>query len=106
VRTSTDPTAGSIDVTNIKLVTGAWAEGTVTWNNRPTTLGADLGTLSGTTATNTNYLSTLNAANLAGATGTTVSFALIDPGVDNIRLWSNNSTQTAYRPLLTLTYTP
>ncbi|GAA3887047.1 hypothetical protein GCM10022381_31370 [Leifsonia kafniensis] len=106
VRTSTDPTAGSIDVTSVKLVTGAWAEGTVIWNNRPTGLGADLGTLSGTTATNTNYLSTLNAANLAGATGTTVSFALIDSGVDNLRLWSNNSPQTAYRPLLTLTYSP
>ncbi|MFT2818185.1 LamG-like jellyroll fold domain-containing protein [Leifsonia sp. A12D58] len=106
VRTSTDPTAGSTDATTVKLLNGAWSESTVTWSNRPTGLGGDLGTLGGTTATNSNYVSTLNAANLAALTGTTVSFALINPGVDNLRLWSGNAPTTSYRPVLTLTYTP
>ncbi|WP_345068410.1 DUF7594 domain-containing protein [Leifsonia kafniensis] len=106
MRTSTDPTATSVDIQTIKLVTGAWTEAGVIWNNRPTGPGADLGTLSGLAATNTNYLSALNATQLAGLTGTTVSFAIVSTGVDNARFWSINSPTTSYRPLLTLTYTP
>ncbi|WP_198411682.1 MULTISPECIES: LamG-like jellyroll fold domain-containing protein [Cryobacterium] len=104
VRTSTDSSAASVDTQMFKLLSGDWAEGTVTWNNRPTGLGVDLGSLTGATATNTNYSVTLDAAQLSALAGTTVSVALVSTGLDNIRLWSTNSTNATYRPLLTITY--
>jgi hypothetical protein len=105
VRTSTDPAAASADAHMFKLLSGEWTEGTVTWNNRPTGLGADLGGLTGATATNTAYTVTLDAAQLTSLAGTTVSVAMVSAGSDNLRLWSTNSTSVTYRPLLTLSYT-
>ena len=105
VRTSTDSTAATADAQMFKLVSGAWTEGTVNWNNRPTGLGADLGSLTTATATNTAYTVTFDAAQLAPLTGSTVSVALVSAGLDNLRLWSTNSTNATYRPLLTLAYT-
>jgi Fibronectin type 3 domain-containing protein len=106
VRTSTDPTAGSTSTHNLNIVTGTWDQGTVTWNTRPTAFGDLLGTITGATATNTPYTSTLSAASLQGLVGTTVSIALTTAGTDNLRLWSSEATTASYRPLLTLVYTP
>ncbi|TFC83440.1 LamG-like jellyroll fold domain-containing protein [Cryobacterium sp. TMT3-29-2] len=105
VRTSTDSTAASVDAQMFKLLSGNWTEGTVNWNNRPTGLGADLGSLTGASATNTAYSVPLDAAQLRTLTGSTLSVALVSAGSDNLRLWSTNSTSATYRPLLTLTYT-
>jgi fibronectin type 3 domain-containing protein len=106
VRTSTDATAASADPHAFSIVTGAWSAATVTWNTRPTGAGAQLGVLTGASATNTNYTVTLDATQLAGLVGTTAAFSETSVGSDNVRLWSNDSTIAAYRPLLTLTYTP
>lgn len=106
LRTSTDPTAGSADTHTLNLVnSGTWDQSTVTWNTRPTDLGAVLGTLSGATATNTPYTVTLDPSVLRTLVGTTVSMALSSTGTDNLRLWSSESTIASYRPLLTLSYT-
>lgn len=105
LRTSGDPTAGSVDTHTLKTVTGPWTESTVNWNNRPTGPGATLGTVTGATATNTAYAVVLNAAELSGLAGSTQSFALLSDGLDNLRLWSNNAPSATYRPLLTLTFT-
>lgn len=105
LRTSGDPSAGSVDSHTLRLVTGAWTESTVNWNNRPTGDGAALGTVTGATATHTPYTITLNAAELSGLAGSTQSIALFSSGLDNLRLWSNNAPSATYRPLLTLTYT-
>lgn len=105
LRTSNDSSAASADVQSISVVTGAWSAGTVTWNTRPTGAGPLVGSLSGATATNTAYTVTLNATQLAGLVGTSTSFAVTSTGTDNLRLWSNEAS-AAYRPLLTLTYTP
>ncbi|HWU46764.1 MAG TPA: DNRLRE domain-containing protein [Humibacter sp.] len=104
VRTSTDPTAGSTSTQNINLVTGAWDQSTVTWNNRPTALGAQLGAINAATATNTPYMVNLSAASLSA--GSTVSFVLTSSGSDNLRLWSSESSTPSYRPLLTLVFSP
>lgn len=106
VRTSTDGTAASPDAHAIRIVTGSWSEGNVTWNNRPSGPGAQLGSLVGATATNTTYTVALNAQALNGLTGTSASLELTGGGTDNLRLWSANSTTPSYRPALTLTYTP
>lgn len=105
LRTSGDPTAGSLDSHTLRIVTGDWAESAVNWNNRPTGAGATLGAVSGATATNTAYTVPLNVAELSGLGGSTQSIALISTGLDNLRLWSNNAASATYRPLLTLTYT-
>ncbi|WP_354576115.1 LamG-like jellyroll fold domain-containing protein [Frigoribacterium sp. UYMn621] len=105
VRTSTDATAASADAHTFSIVTGTWSAASVTWNTRPTGAGPLLGVLTGASATNTNYTVALDATQLAGLVGTTASFSETSTGSDNVRLWSNDSTNAAYRPLLTLTYT-
>ena len=105
VRTSTDPTATSADMHVVHLVTGAWTESGVTWNNRPTTEGAVLGSLGAASATNTAYQASLSAGALAGVLGTQQTLRISSTGADNIRLWSSEASNTAYRPTLALTFT-
>ncbi|MFD1715609.1 DNRLRE domain-containing protein [Amnibacterium flavum] len=104
VRTSDDASAASADEHVVSLLSGDWAENTVTWTNRPTGIGVRLGALTGATALNTNYTVQLDAAALQGLLGTTASFALTSTGTDNVRLWSNNAANAAYRPTLVLTF--
>jgi hypothetical protein len=106
VRTSTDPTAGSADVHTMSVISTAWSESTIIWNNRPTEAGIALGTLSGATATNTAYSSNWDASVLQSRLGQTVSVKMTSTGGDNVRLNSQNGTTASYRPILTLTYTP
>ncbi|MFU8946826.1 LamG-like jellyroll fold domain-containing protein [Mycetocola zhadangensis] len=106
VRTSTDPAAGSVDTLTFAVVTGDWAESAITWANRPTVSTATLGTLSGATATNAPYTSALAVAAVQPLLGQTVSLRLVGNGSDNVRLWSTEASATAYRPVLTLSYTP
>uniref|UniRef100_UPI00130068BB CBM96 family carbohydrate-binding protein n=1 Tax=Homoserinimonas sp. OAct 916 TaxID=2211450 RepID=UPI00130068BB len=103
LRTSTDSTAASADTHTINLVSGAWSENTVTWNNRPTPIGDQLGALAGAPALNTNYSITLDAARLRALTGQQ-SLALVSGGNDNLRTWSREAANSTYRPVLTLTY--
>jgi hypothetical protein len=107
LRTSTDPTAGSTDIHEFRLVGGTWQEASITWNNRPTTVGpAVLGQLTGATAVNTPYTATLSAADLAPLAGTPVTLRLSSAaGSDNVRLWSREAPTADYRPTLTLVYT-
>ena len=107
LRTSNDSTAGSTDIHEFRLVSGTWQEGTITWNNRPTSVGAAvLGQLTGATALNSPYIATLSAADLGPLAGTSITLRLSSPaGSDNVRLWSREATSPDYRPTLTLTYT-
>lgn len=105
VRTSTDPTAGSADAHALNLVAGGWGQSTITWNNRPTALGSQLGELTGATNPNTPQTIELTVAQLKDLVGSGVSMALTSAGNDNLRLWSNEAGNTTYRPLLTLTFT-
>jgi fibronectin type 3 domain-containing protein len=106
VRTSTDPTANSVDTFTFAVVTGDWTEAGVTWANRPTTVGTTLGTLSGAATTNTPYSSTLSVSAVQPLLGSTVSVRLAGNGSDSLRLWSTEAATTTYRPVLTLNYTP
>ncbi|WP_163631629.1 LamG-like jellyroll fold domain-containing protein [Microbacterium sp. B35-04] len=107
LRTSNDSTAGSTDIHEFRLVSGTWQEGTITWNNRPTTVGtAVLGQLTGATALNSPYIANLSAADLGPLAGTSITLRLSSAaGSDNVRLWSREATSPDYRPTLTLTYT-
>jgi fibronectin type 3 domain-containing protein len=104
VRTTTDPIAGSVDISTVAIVTGAWTESTVTWATRPTGVGATLGTISGATAINTVYVATLDPSQLAALLGSTAAFSITSTGSDNLRLFSENNTSVSIRPLLTLKY--
>jgi fibronectin type 3 domain-containing protein len=106
LRTSTDPSAASVDTFDIHVTPATWTEAGLTWNNRPATVGDKFGTLTGTSATNTVYPVTGTPAALAGLTGTTVSLrisAAAGAGADNLRLWSREAA-ASLRPALTLTY--
>lgn len=105
IRTSTDPTAGSVDAQTVRLVNNAqWTELTVTWNTRPSDLGAELGVLASAPATNTPYTVDLQATQLASLLGTSPTLAMTASGSDNVRWWSREATHAPYRPILTLTF--
>ena len=106
VRTSTDPTAGTVNDYVFSVVDGVWTEGGVTWNNRPTGEGTLFATLSGATSTNRAYEVTGDPAALVGSLGGSVTLRLAgaSSATDNVRLWSREATNASYRPTLTLTY--
>src|SRR5665647_317114 len=106
VRTSTDPTAGTVNDYVFSVVDGVWTEGGVTWNNRPTGEGTLFATLSGATSTNRAYEVTGDPAALVGSLGGSVTLRLAgaSSATDNVRLWSREATYASYRPTLTLTY--
>lgn len=106
VRTSQDAAANSANATLVNVVGGSWTESGVTWSNRPTAVGAQVGTLSGTSATNTTYTVALSAAELKSLGGQSVTLRLFTDGDDNLRLWSREATTASYRPQLTLEFTP
>lgn len=107
VRTSTDSTAASADAHGFRLMSGAWTEATVNWNNRPVTATSGvLGSLTGATATNTPYTVALSPEPFASALGQTVTLRMSSSGGDNVRLWSAEATSASYRPSIRLTFTP
>lgn len=108
VRTSSDSTAASGDVHDVRIVDAPWDEGTLTWNNRPTTgIGTTaVGQLVGASALNTPYVIALEVGQLAPRAASAVTLRISSPaGVDNVRLLSRESTSAGSRPTLTLTYT-
>ena len=106
VRTSTDPTATSPDTHPVRLLSsGTWTESGITWNNRPTQLGDQLGVVSGATALNTAYAVALSPSALQARLGTSATFVMTGDGLDNLRISSKEATSTAARPSLVLTYT-
>ncbi|MFK4835410.1 DNRLRE domain-containing protein [Microbacterium sp. ZW T2_14] len=107
VRTSTDSTAASVDAHDFRLMSGAWTEAAVNWNNRPLTATSGvLGSLTGATSTNAPYTVTLTTGPLASALGQTVTLRVSSAGGDNVRLWSAEATSATYRPSVKLTFTP
>ncbi len=108
VRTSDDATANSSNAHQLHLVDADWDEATLTWNNRPTTTASGvLGQLTGATSLNTAYTVTLSTAELAPRAGTAITLRLSSAtGTDNVRIWSREIGSAAWRPTLTLTYTP
>jgi large repetitive protein len=107
LRTSGDPTAGSVDEFDIVVTGNGWSESSVTWDNRPTQTGARLATLRGATGVDTAYRLVGDPTALAGSVGSPVSLRLSGPqgANDNLRLWSREAA-AIYRPTLTLTFAP
>ncbi|KAA9084082.1 DNRLRE domain-containing protein [Microbacterium radiodurans] len=106
VRTSTDPTAGTLDATDFAVIPDTWNESTVTWSTRPTTSGTPLGRLGQAPATNTAYAVDLSATALQARLGSTATIRMTGAGADNLRLWSSEAATASYRPVLALEFTP
>ena len=107
VRTSGDSTAGSTAPYAVNLTDNTWTESTLNWNNRPTTVGGLVTTITDATAVNTAYSYPASPATLNGSLGQDISL-LIATGpanTDNLRLWSSEGPPT-YRTTLTLTFDP
>lgn len=101
IRTSTDPSAASTGVHDVHVMGGGWTEGSLTWNNRPTTVLANACTISGATKQNTPYTATCDATTFSA--GAPVSLRISTSSTDNLRWWSRESS-AAYRPTLVLSY--
>lgn len=105
VRTSTDASATSADTHQLTLMGGAWDEATMTWNNRLTrTTSGVLGEFGPMPALNTPYRATLSPAELRPLAGQTITLRISSAGADNMRVWSREASNAAFRPTLTLTY--
>lgn len=104
LRTSTDPSATSVDIHTVDLVGGAWEESTVTWNTRPTDTLGNVGSIPPVATTNTELSVTLNSQSLGQYLGQSVTLRVRGEGGDNLRILSSDSASTAGHPLVTLTF--
>ncbi len=104
LRTTSASGSDSAQPHDVGLITDSWTESSITWASRPTTTGQSVGTLTGFTGINAAYSTALDAAAIGGHGGSTVTLVLSATGADNLRLWSKESTTSAYRPVLELTY--
>jgi hypothetical protein len=94
--------SGSVGTQNVKLVANdGWTESAITYTNRPTPLGATIGTL-GPTTTNTNYSIPLTVSGLAGELGQQLSLGLDANSSDGLDLNSKEAGSTL-APKLVLT---
>jgi len=104
VRTSSDPAAASAGTHDVNVMTGAWTEGALNWNNRPTTVGAKVCEISSATALNTLYTVTCDASGFTP--GSTVTLRISTTSTDNLRILTKDyNTSLNYRPSLLLEYT-
>ena len=103
LRTSGDTAAGSADSFAVDLVSGSWTEGGLTWNNRPTSLVANVGSIPGVATNNTTFTVDLNVDQIGDQLGDTATLRLTGSGGDNLRLFSREYS-TAYRPQLVLVF--
>jgi hypothetical protein len=96
-------TSGSTGQQRVKLVADdSWAEGTITYANRPALDATVLGTLGPTTG-NTDYSVGLTASALQGQLGQALSLGLDSASSDGVDLASS---ETATAPKLVLTFAP
>ncbi|GLJ79909.1 LamG-like jellyroll fold domain-containing protein [Microbacterium imperiale] len=106
LRTSTDPSAGSVEPTDFAVIGDAWTESTVTWGTRPTAPGTAAGRLGQAPAVNTAYSVELSASSLRTFLGQKATLRMTGTGADNLRLWSSEAANSTYRPVLVLEFTP
>ncbi|MDT9690051.1 DNRLRE domain-containing protein [Streptomyces sp. P9(2023)] len=104
VKTTTMTGAGSTDAVSVVPVTGAWAEDTVTYTNRPALGASSIGTLSGAVDGSTVYSATLDTSAVTAALGGSYSLALTSTGTDPLWLWSSEATAAEGTPQLVLTF--
>jgi fibronectin type 3 domain-containing protein len=105
IRTSTDPTASSLDTHTVTVITDPWDPAAVTWVTRPTSAAAaPLGVLTIAPALNTPYTVALDAGQVAALAGQTVTLRITGTGSDNLRIYSQDVSPASYRPAVTLTY--
>lgn len=105
VRTTTDPTAVTVDPHAVSLASDTWTESTVTWSTRPAVTGPVLGVLAQAPALDTPYEVALDAAVLQGLAGAPVTLALTSSGTDGLYVRSSDYGSVGARPQLRLTWT-
>lgn len=103
--TTADAFAGSADPQQTVAMAGDWSEATTTYNNRPQTNGALLGTLAGPTAPNASYSIPLDAAAVSAALAGDINFSMQSSGTDNMWFFSREAA-VAKRPVLVLNFEP
>ena len=103
VRTTSETGAGSADPHAVTLQQAPWSEATLTWRDRPTTTGVQLGALSAPEI-GTVYTTPLDVAALQGLTD--VGLQVTSAGTDLLRFWSSEHANASYRPQLVLGYSP
>ena len=103
LRTSNDRGAGSTESMDVHIVSGAWSGSTLTWNNRPTNVGAKLGATAPITQLNTAFSVDLAGDPINAWTNQAMTLRISGDGSDSLRMWSQDA-RSDYRPVLVLTY--
>jgi hypothetical protein len=100
IKTTTAASDGSRDTLSVYRAGNSWQESTLTYPNRPSTIGSALGAIASGTVPNTVYVIPLAAGPLTGLTGV-LSLAMLSSGPDSVRFYSRES---PFHPVLELTY--
>ena len=106
LRTSTADSAGSVDAHHVSLAGNTWSESTLTWQNRPSSTGGAIGTLTAGASVDTSYDLPLQVGPVATLAGTQTTVALTGTGTDELLVSSRNHATYTRRPQLVLTYLP
>lgn len=96
--------AGTTDTVSAVPVTGAWTENGTTYDNRPGTGSAALGSFPGIPDGSAVHTTALDPAALTGALGGSYGLALTGSGTDALWLWSSEAAADEGTPRLTLTF--
>ncbi len=106
IRTLSSSGSGSTTPQYVRITTDGWTEGTLTWNNRPSSAGTLVGTLSSAPAVSTSYrVGLVGSTLLASRTSSgRVSLAIVTTGRDLLCIGSSESTTAVYQPTLTVTW--
>src|SRR4051794_13143176 len=105
VRTTGSASAGSPNTQTIRTVANdAWTETALTYGNRPS-VGAAIGSLSGTVPAR-SYSVSLSTAAVQAELGQALSIAIDQPSSagDGLALFSRQATTASYRPTLVLQF--
>jgi hypothetical protein len=104
IRTTTIPTAGSVDAHQVSAVMSPWSETGTTWSTRPTVSATALGTLTGATALGTTYSVNLDPSGVGALLGAEANLAITSTGTDTLWFASREATTNSQRPRLVLEF--
>ena len=104
IHTTTNRGAVTGSATNVFLAGNGWQETSLSYQAKPATTGATLGTLPKAPATNTTYGIALNAATMATLANSQRTFAIAGTSADSLLFRSRLNAFVDTRPTLVLNY--
>lgn len=106
VRSTAESAAGSQDGFSVVWASSDWTEPSVVWANRPALTTQVVGTVAGPLARDAYQTVTLDPAAVSAKLGQTATIAFTSTSNDGFWFFAKEISTAAYRPQLTLNFTP